>query len=158
VRFDRKEIAMKKRIAGTLVMLALAGAATIASAADTPFPSSVPEEYSLSQEFPNMTTYQDEHRNSIAQQAPANYPAEALQEYPLSGEFPNMVTYKQEHHNSAIAQAPMTYPSSVPEEYSLASEFPNATTYADLHSDQAVAQTNPASDQASSGQSVASAR
>jgi hypothetical protein len=68
------------------------------------------------------------------------------------------VTYKQEHHDSAIAQAPMTYPSSVPEEYSLASEFPNVTTYADLHSDQAVAQTNPASDQASIGQSVAAAR
>ena len=113
---------MKKRIAGTLVMLALASAATIASAADTPYPSSVPEEY------------------------------------PLSSEFPNMVTYKQEHHDSAVAQAPMTYPASVPEEYSLTSEFPNMTTYAQLHRDTAVAQTNPASDQASSGQSVAAVR
>jgi uncharacterized protein Usg len=102
-----------------------------------------------------MTTYLDEHRDSIRQQAAVSYPSAALQEYPLSGEFPNMVTYQQEHLNSAITQAPLTYPASVPDEYSLASEFPNMTTYADLHRDQSVAQTNPTPDQASNGQSVA---
>ena len=62
-----------KRIATTLVIVTLATTATAATAAlnqygnpisgDYPYPASVPNGYSLASEFPNMVTYQDEHRN-----------------------------------------------------------------------------------------------
>jgi hypothetical protein len=64
-----------KRIAKALVILTLASAATVASAqtalnqygnpisGDYPYPASVDNGYSLASEFPNMTTYKQEHKN-----------------------------------------------------------------------------------------------
>src|SRR3954466_14249020 len=62
-----------KRIATALLVAALASTATVASAhlnqygnpisGDDPYPASVPNGYSLYSEFPNMVTYQDEHKN-----------------------------------------------------------------------------------------------
>src|SRR6476661_5837962 len=92
---------MKKRIAGTLVILTLASATTIASAADTPFPSSVPDEYPLSQEFPNVVTYQQEHLNGAITQATTTYPTSVPDEYSLASEFPKMTTYADLHRDRA---------------------------------------------------------
>src|SRR4051812_29798093 len=93
---------MKKRIAGTLVMLALSSATTFASAADTPFPSSVPDEYPLSQEFPNVVTYQQQHLNGATTQATTTYPASVPDEYSLASEFPKMTTYADLHRDQAV--------------------------------------------------------
>jgi hypothetical protein len=49
-----------------------------------------------------MTTYQDEHRNSIATQASVPGPASVPEEYPLSSEFPGMTTYQDEHEDAAV--------------------------------------------------------
>ncbi|MEA3158129.1 MAG: hypothetical protein QOK44_5718 [Betaproteobacteria bacterium] len=112
-----------KRIARTLVIVTLASAATAAMAAGTPFPSEAQDQYPLSQEFPNIVTYKQEHRDSAATQPSAPSPSAALQEYPLSGEFPNIVTYKQEHRNDAVrASNTPTFPYSVPTEESMADE------------------------------------
>ena len=56
-----------------VIVATLAGTATAATAAlneygnpisgDYPYPASVPNSYSLASEFPNMVTYEDEHRN-----------------------------------------------------------------------------------------------
>jgi len=112
-----------KSIARALVIATFATAATGAIAADTPYPASVPEQYPLSQEFPNIVTYKQQHHDSISQQQAMTYPAEALQEYPLSGEFPNIVTYKQEHKNDrAQASNTSAFPENLSPEPSMADE------------------------------------
>jgi hypothetical protein len=111
-----------KRIASTLVALALAGSAAAAMAADTPYPSSVPEEYPLSQEFPNMDTYKKEHRDSVATQPSVPGPASVPEEYSLDSEFPSMVTYKREHRNDPVAASTTPFPTDVPNEPSMADE------------------------------------
>jgi hypothetical protein len=131
-----------------LAVAALAGAATIASArdlynhaGDNPYPSSGIDNYSQADVFPNMETYRDAHRGSIATQASVPGPASVPEEYPLSSEFPGMTTYQDEHRNSIATQASVPDPASVPEEYPLSSEFPGMTTYQDEHEDAAVGAT-----------------
>jgi hypothetical protein len=112
-----------KSIARALVIATLATAATGAMAADTPYPSSAQDQVPLSQEFPNIVTYKQEHRDSISQQQPMTYPAQALQEYPLSGEFPNLQSYQDIHKNDPVAQSNTPdYPYSVDPERSMAEE------------------------------------
>src|SRR4051812_36987339 len=91
-----------KSLAKALAVVTLATAATAAIAADTPWPSSVPEEYPFSQEFPNVDTYKKEHRDTAATQASMAYPSSAQQEYPLASEFPNMDSYEKEHSNDPV--------------------------------------------------------
>ena len=112
-----------KRIARTLVIVTLASAATAAIAADSPFPSSAQDQYPLVQEFPNIVTYKQEHRDSAATQRSVPGPSSAQQEYPLSSEFPNIGTYKREHRNDPNqASNTPTVPYSVPNEQSMADE------------------------------------
>jgi hypothetical protein len=126
-----KGIAMK-RIATTLLIVTLASTATAATAAvnqygnpisgDNSYPASVPDEYSLASEFPNMVTYKEEHKNDPV--PPSNVSTTGLNQYgnPISGDYP--------------------YPASVPNSYSLASEFPNMVTYEDEHRNDPVTQSN----------------
>jgi hypothetical protein len=58
-----------KRIAGTLIIVSFAGAATAAVAANTPYPSSAQEETPMSTEFPNAPTYKQEHKNDAGAQS-----------------------------------------------------------------------------------------
>jgi hypothetical protein len=125
-----KGIAMK-RIARTLVIVALATAASAAIAADpsypqradNPYPAEVEPVVPLSQEFSNIDTYKREHRNSAVEQAPMTYPSAGLQEYPLSGEFPNMQTYEDLHRNAPVARSNTpTFPYSVDPVRSMAEE------------------------------------
>jgi hypothetical protein len=112
-----------KRIARTLLVISLATAGGAAFAATPTFPSSAQQETPLSQEFPNIGTYAQEHRDSAATQPSMTYPSIGAQEYPLSGEFPNMQTYKQEHRpDPAQASNTATFPYSVPAEESMADE------------------------------------
>jgi hypothetical protein len=124
-----------KRIAKTLAIVTLATAASASFAAETSaWPSEAQDQYSLSQEFPNLQTYEQTHRASEAEQAPIAYPAEALQEYPLSSEFPNIVTYAQQHRNDpAVASNTSMFPAEALDQVALSSEFPRMQTYADLH-------------------------
>jgi hypothetical protein len=118
-----KELNMK-RIARTLVVVTLSGAAAAAVAADTPYPSSVQQEIPLSSEFPNMETYKQEHRNDAGQKpttstTPSSVPAET----PLSSEFSNIRTYEDIHKNAPAARSTTpTYPYSVPAESSMSDE------------------------------------
>jgi hypothetical protein len=112
-----------KRIARTLVIVTLAGAATAATAADSPFPSSSPNTSSLSMYFPNMDSYEREHRNSEANQQAMSYPSSAPDQRPLATEFSNIVTYKQEHRNDPVqASSTPTFPYSAPNTESMADE------------------------------------
>jgi len=147
-----------KRIVRTLGVIVLASAATVASAAssgfqwgapatngfssgDNPWPSSAPDGYFQTRIFPNIETYKQEYRDTVATQASVPNPTSVPEEYSLTSEFPNAVTYKQEHHDTVATQAEVADPTSVPEEYSLTSEFPNIGTYQDEHSDVAVGAT-----------------
>jgi hypothetical protein len=58
-----------KRIARTLVIVTFASAAAAAVAADTPYPAEAQQETPLSSEFPNITTYKQEHKNDAGQQS-----------------------------------------------------------------------------------------
>ena len=112
-----------KRITRTLVIVTFATAATAAMAANSPFPSSAPEETPLSSDFPNIRSYADIHSADRANQPELAGPAAGQQEYPLSSDFPNSVTYKQEHRSDPVAASRTpTFPYSVPNEESLADE------------------------------------
>jgi hypothetical protein len=147
-----------KRIVKTLGAIVLASTAAVASAAsgglrweapatngfpsgDNPWPSSAPDGYFQTRIFPNLETYQDGHRNSIATQASVPGPTSAPEEYSMTSEFPNVVTYKREHRDTVATQAEVSDPTSVPEEYSLDSEFPNILTYQDGHGGHAIGAT-----------------
>jgi hypothetical protein len=131
-----------KRFAQTLFAISLAMSAGAALAATPAFPAEAQQEIPLSAEFPDMVTYQDLHRDSIASQPAIANPAEAQQATPLSSEFPDMVTYKQEHRDTVASQPAMTFPAEAQQQVSMASEFPNMTTYADLHGGTPVAQSS----------------
>jgi hypothetical protein len=124
-----------KRFAQTLLVISLATAGGAAFAATPTFPSSAQQEIPLSAEFPDMVTYQDLHRDTIASQPEIANPSSAQQEIPLSAEFPDMVTYKQEHRDTIASQPAMTWPAEVQNEVPMSAVFPNMTTYADLHRD-----------------------
>jgi hypothetical protein len=124
-----------KRIARTLIIVALASAATAAvaaqdagtaaaRAADKPYPESAPQEIPMSAEFPNSPTYKQEHKNDAGRQSRTpNSPSSVSNEIPLSAEFPNMPTYKQEHRpNPGRASNTSAFPYSVPTEPSMADE------------------------------------
>jgi hypothetical protein len=118
----RKGIAMK-RIARALVIVTLASAATAAVAADSPFPASVENQVPLSEVFPNIVTYKQEHHDSAVNQPAMAYPSKSQQEIPLSEDFPNIVTYKQEHKNDpARASNTSAFPEDLPNEPSMADE------------------------------------
>ena len=112
-----------KRIARTVLVLSLATTSVAAFAATPSYPANVPDEVSLSSEFPNMQTYADRHRDSAADQPPMAYPSAGLQEYPLSGEFPNLQTYRDIHKIDPVAQSKTpSFPYSVDPEPSMAEE------------------------------------
>jgi hypothetical protein len=112
-----------KRIAKALVIATLASTAVAATAADVPYPSSGRDGYNQSSVFPNMQTFEQQHRDSVLSQAPTPYPSAAQQEYPLSGEFANIVTYKQEHRNDPVARSNSSaFPENLSPEPSMADE------------------------------------
>ena len=113
-----------KRIARTLVIVTFASAGTAAVAADTPYPSSAPQEIPMSSEFPNSPTYKSEHRNDVGRQSHTpGYPSSVTGETPLSSEFPDMQTYKDLHRNVPAGRSTTpTFPYEVPNEPSMADE------------------------------------
>jgi hypothetical protein len=112
-----------KHIARTLVVVGLASAAAAATAADVPYPSSARDSYNQTSVFPNISTYESQHRASELSQAPLSYPSAAAQEYPLSSEFPSMQTYQDIHRNDPVFRsATPTFPYSVDAAPSMAEE------------------------------------
>jgi len=124
-----------KRIAKTLSIVTLATAGSASFAAETPaWPAEAQNQYTLSQEFSNLPSYEQAHRASEAQQAAMTYPAEALEKYRLATEFPNIGTYAQEHRNDpVVASTTSTFPAEAFNQVPLSSEFSAIQTYADLH-------------------------
>jgi hypothetical protein len=113
-----------KRIAKALVIATLAGAAVAATAAEVGTPSGGRENYNQTQIFPNIATYESQHRASELTQATVPDPSAAQQEYPLSAEFPGMQTYQDIHRDDPVYQTSVAsaFPSSAEEEPSMAEE------------------------------------
>ena len=113
-----------KRIAKALVIATLASAAVAATAAEVVTPSGGRENYNQTLIFPNIATYESQHRASELSQATVPGPSAADEEYPLSSEFPSMRTYQDIHRNDPVypSSVASTFPSGVDEEPSMAEE------------------------------------
>ena len=129
-----------KRITRAFVIATLVSAATAATAADSPFPSSAQDVVPLSQEFPNMDTYTKAHHDSAMHQAPLAYPSGGRENYSQTMIFSGVVTYADQHVNDAVqVSSTPTFPSSTEQETPLSSEFPNIVTYKRLHRNDSMA-------------------
>jgi hypothetical protein len=114
-----------KLIAKALVIATLATAAAAASAAQIEdWPSGGRDNYNQTLIFPNIATYESQHRASERTQATVPGPSSAEEEIPLSAVFPGMQTYQDIHRNDPVNRSSVasTFPSSADEVPSMADE------------------------------------